>query len=334
MDLDTFITTLYVLVDDWYKAEMAEKLVRRGGPPPKMSDSEVLTVALAGQWRKGTPWQSERGVVRYMQQHGRGWFPQMLSRSSFNARVRWLWGAFVLLQQRVASWLSTPSVLYEVVDCTPLPACSPAQDRQRGHWLWWSTWGRGGTQGRWFWGEQLLVSVTPQAAITGWLLIPGYADDRWALQALISQRAGQAHGIAPAPWRPWRRLSAPPFVGPLQACGQPHKAACYLADQGFNGIRWQRHWFQHYGVTVLAAPPANSRRAWNRTTRYWLKRKRQIIETTFARLSDVFDLKRLHAHSRWGQYTRLAIVMAAYNIGLWLNRQLGRKEGALATLIC
>jgi hypothetical protein len=43
----------------------------------------------------------------------------------------------------------------------------------------------------------------------------------------------------------------------------------------------------------------------------------------FARLSEVFGLKRLNAHSHWGQVTRLAAKMAAYNIGILFNRWLG-----------
>ena len=53
MDLDTFLTTLYVLVDDWYKGERAEQMRRHQGAHERMSDSEVLTVALAGQWQAG-----------------------------------------------------------------------------------------------------------------------------------------------------------------------------------------------------------------------------------------------------------------------------------------
>jgi hypothetical protein len=129
MDQDTFMTTLSVWIDDWYKAEMAEALQRRHGPQPCMSDSEVLTVALAGQWRCG---------VRYMQQQGRGWFPHMLQRSRFNQRVRYLWAAIIKLQQALAS------ALYEVVDCLPIPGCSNAQAFKGGHWLWCGTRGHGG----------------------------------------------------------------------------------------------------------------------------------------------------------------------------------------------
>ncbi len=91
MDLDTFLTTLYVLVDDWYKGETSARFKRHAGPALQMSDSEVLTVAIAGQWRVGVPWRSERGIVRYMLKHGRSWFPSMLKRSQFNQRVRDLW---------------------------------------------------------------------------------------------------------------------------------------------------------------------------------------------------------------------------------------------------
>ena len=48
MDLDTFLTTLYVLIDDWYKQAIAEQKPQgRGGAPEQMSDSEILTLAIA-----------------------------------------------------------------------------------------------------------------------------------------------------------------------------------------------------------------------------------------------------------------------------------------------
>ena len=91
MDLETFLTTLYVYVDEWYKTEVAQHIKKHGGAEVQLSDSEVLTIALAGQWRVGVPWGSERGVVRWMQEHGGGLFPKMIGRSAFNARVGWLW---------------------------------------------------------------------------------------------------------------------------------------------------------------------------------------------------------------------------------------------------
>lgn len=107
MDLDTFIRTLYRLIDEWYEREMKTRMQRHAGAAVKMSDSEVLTVAIAGQWRVGVPWQSERGVVRYMLAHGQAWFPDMLHKSQFNMRVRQLWAVLVRLQQVVRGTMAT-----------------------------------------------------------------------------------------------------------------------------------------------------------------------------------------------------------------------------------
>jgi len=334
MDLDTFLTTLYVLVDDWYKHEGAGWMQRRKAGTMKMSDREVLTVALAGQWRVGVPWQSERGLVRYLQAHGRRWFPTMLKISAFNERVRNLWSAFVCLQQRVNEWLRRATDLYEVVDCVPLPACSLAQIQTHdGHWLWWSTKGYGGTQGGWYWGEQALVSVLPSGSITGWLLGSAHSDDRWLLQALISHRAGALVLAGPKAKQPGRPSIPPEHVGPALAGGIT-RTPYYLADQGFNGWRWRNFWQAHYATVVVSAPATHERGAWSLPLRRWLNSRRQIIETVFSLLTQVFAFQHLQAHSRWGQYTRISIALAAHNLGIYINRLLGRPDLSHATLIC
>lgn len=336
MDLDTFMTTLYVVIDDWYKRNMAVRMQRHAGPECQMSDSEVLTVAMAGQWQVGVPWQSERGVVRYMQCHGRQWFPRMLGKSQFNQRVRELWAALVGLQQAVAVWLSTEADLYECVDCTELPQCSLAQASSHDrHWLSGNL-GRGGNNGGWFYGEQLLVSVTGQGAVTGWLVGLAQTDDRWLLEAFLSTRHGYMQIVGPGVAEQKRHLSAciPSLYSFSPAiCAGRHHHGPYVADRGFNGERWVSHWQTHYAMTVLTAPPANAQLHWDRATLSWLASHRQIVETVISRLADVFGLKRLRAHSDWGKVTRLAAKMAAYNLGCYFNRLLGRPDGALATLI-
>ncbi len=335
MDLDTFITTLYVWIDDWYKAEMEQQVKRRFGPAPKMSDSEVLTIALAGQWRVGVPWQSERGVVRYMLRHGRSWFRQMLSRSRFNQRVRDLWAVFIKLQQSLCEQLDKDRSPYEVVDCLPLPSCSASQSFQTGHWLWWGTRGHGGTQGGRYWGDQVLVSVSREHVITGWVVGPANADDRVMLQGLLSYRHGDNTFRAPIPWRPWRQVTRPAFLGPLLAAGKPSPSAYYLADKGFNGFKWQQHWYQQFGVSIVSEPAYNAQGVTLATSwRRWFRGLRQAVESTFAVLTEVFCIKRLNAHSRWGQYTRLALATAAFNWGIWINRHIGRADLSHATLLC
>jgi hypothetical protein len=84
----------------------------------------------------------------------------------------------------------------------------------------------------------------------------------------------------------------------------------------------------------MAAPPSHTDLAWPKADRRWLASHRQLIDTTFAFLDTVFGLKQVHAHSVWGLYTRVAAKLAAYNLGVFFNRSLGRPLGSLATLLC
>jgi hypothetical protein len=340
MDIETFLTTLYVVVDDWYKAELQDEMVKHAGAVAHLSDSEVLTIALAGRWQVGIPWCSERSLVRWMQEHGRSMFPQMIGRSAFNARVRWLWGAFIRLQQIAARLLEKATDLYECVDCVPVPAFSNGQAcKEPGHWLWESTTGHGGTSGGFYIGDKLLLSVSgPAGVVSGWLLGNADIQDRWLLEAFLSCRAGQPllHGPAPDPHAAYAQRCSPPtgHLGAFQAVG-PTRSSLYLADRGFNSRRWREHWLVQYAASVLSIPSYNDAELghWSSADRRFLASKRQPVETAFAFLSQVFGLKHLNAHSRWGQYTRLAATLAAYNIALFLNRSFGHPDHAFLTLL-
>jgi hypothetical protein len=60
LDLETFLTRLYVRVDDLYQQVVRPQMPVGGRPTPRLSDSEVLCLGLATQWRSGVPRQSER----------------------------------------------------------------------------------------------------------------------------------------------------------------------------------------------------------------------------------------------------------------------------------
>lgn len=337
MDLETFFTILYVIIDDWYKAKMmAQK--SQVGRPAKLSDSEVITLAIASNWRYGVPWESERGFMRYMQAHGTTLFPNLLNISAFNQRVRYLYGVLVELQHELASRLITPETIFECVDTLELPAYSLGNgSRQKTHWLWQSTLGKG-AHGHWIWGDFLLASVTNQGVITGCLIATANTDDRWMLEAFLSARTGQAQLQEPPRRRArgWSRVSLPPvgYIGGFRGVGQSI-SHIYLADKGFGGERWSSHWEAEYHAKVITVPQDHSKseKPWSPAWKKWLSSHRQIVESVFSVLHQVFDIKHLNAHSRWGQLTRIGCKVAGFNMGILINRILGRKDLSHATLI-
>ena len=62
IDLDSFLVSLYVLVDDWWKASRPPNAPRKHGRPALLSESEVLTLAILAQWPR---FRSERDFWRF-----------------------------------------------------------------------------------------------------------------------------------------------------------------------------------------------------------------------------------------------------------------------------
>ncbi len=326
LDLETFLTTLYVLTDDLYEKEIRPQMPNAGGPDPKLSDSEVLCLGLAAQWRSGVPWQSERGFVRYALAHLRGYFPGMTTQSAFNRRLRRLWGAFLLLQQALVRQLAAPCAM-EIVDSVPVRVASGARRFKPGGLAGIAKSGKGGTDG-FFFGLRLLVSITPDGFVTGWTMGSGNVEERWLLELMVSTRRGQPQlGRIPSTKKNGAPRPPQEWLAPFVTAG-PLWADLMLGDLGFTGENWQGHWWNQYGVEVQTSDtlPSGSLRRWFHAIRH-------NIETAFAHLDTVFDLECPGAHTTWGLLTRLAAKMAAYNLGVQVNRLLERPDFAFVSLI-
>src|SRR5215212_2023258 len=87
IDLDTFLTAVYTIVDDLYRERLAAHVRHRPGPGPALSDSEVLTLAICAEWGR---WDSERSFWRFARAHLDHQFPRLVDQSEFNRRRRFL----------------------------------------------------------------------------------------------------------------------------------------------------------------------------------------------------------------------------------------------------
>src|SRR5262245_28320485 len=79
LDLDTFLTTVYVFVDDAVKHLPPRQ--RHPGPQGKLRESEVVTLAMLSQWKRFT---SQRLFARFAKRNLRSAFPHLPNRSQLN----------------------------------------------------------------------------------------------------------------------------------------------------------------------------------------------------------------------------------------------------------
>jgi hypothetical protein len=295
MDLDSFLVSLYVLVDDWWKRNHSSE-PSKTGRPALLTDSEVLTLAILAQWPR---FRSERDFWRFAWAHLREYFPSLCCQSQFNRRVRALEPEMCSVQRAFAGELAEPSAVYRVLDTTLVPAMVRVRAWRKGLFAGQATFGRSASKTEWVYGFKVALVVEPQGVVSAFGLAPAASDERPIGDALLAEDRHEA----------------------------------YLADKGFSAVDWERHWLERYGALVAATPKNNDRRAWSKADRRWASGKRQIIEGVIRQLKDFFGLERHRAKTLGGLLTRLAAKVAAYTCGQRLNDRLGRPLRHLADLL-
>lgn len=296
MDLETFLISLFVLIDDWVSDVRPREPKRRPGRPTLLSDGEVLTLAILCQWQR---FRSERDFWRFADAHLRGYFPDLLSQSQLNRRIRASEAELRSLQRDLAQTLADPSAVYRVMDTTLVPAVVRVRACRKGLFAGQASFGRSVSKTEWVYGFKVALSVTPEGVVTSFGLAPANCDER--------------------------------PIGELLVSSDGHDA--FLADKGFSSVEWERRWLEEYGALVAATPQESARRAWPEKARRWAAGKRQLIEGVIWQLKDQFTLERHRSKTLGGLLARLAAKVAAYTCGQVLNRRLGRPVRHLAALL-
>jgi hypothetical protein len=296
MDLETFLISLFVLIDDWVSDVRPREPKQRPGRPTLLSDGEVLTLAILCQWQR---FRSERDFWRFADAHLRGYFPDLLSQSQLNRRIRAAEAELRSLQRDLAQTLADPSAVYRVMDTTLVPAVVRVRACRMGLFAGQASFGRSVSKTEWVYGFKVALSVTPEGVVASFGLAPANCDERPIGEFLVSSDGHDA----------------------------------FLADKGFSSVEWERRWLEEYGALVAATPQESARRAWPEKARRWAAGKRQLIEGVIWQLKDQFSLERHRAKTLGGLLARLAAKVAAYTCGQVLNRRLGRPLRHLAALL-
>lgn len=305
LDVDTFLTTVYVLVDEYAKAQQEEQAVRASvGRPASLCASEVITLAIFAQWGQ---FRSERAFYRYATRHLRRAFPGLPDRSQYNRLLRQQYPALVALLRGVAERLGAATCLYQVVDTTGVP--TRQVKRRAVGWLpAYTAIGYCNRVG-WFEGFRLLTGATEAGVVTGFAVAEAPRKDQPLAEAFFTARA------LPQP----RTCSVGAWYG-----------GYYVVDTGFEGRALRQHWAQDLEALVVCMPNRSRPHGWPKALRQWVAGVRQIAETVHARLIDTFGLTHDRPHSLDGFQTRLAAKLTLYNVCCWLNAQLARPLLAFA----
>jgi hypothetical protein len=77
MPIDDFIIIIFVCIDNFLKSQGK---LRKRGPAPKLTDSEVLTMEFVGEF---LGFGSDKAIYEYFKTHWSSWFPNLGARTTF-----------------------------------------------------------------------------------------------------------------------------------------------------------------------------------------------------------------------------------------------------------
>ena len=264
LDVDTFLTALYVIVDDFCQSHRLEQ--RRPGPEASLSKGEVITLAIFARWSR---FASERDFYRYAEGHLRGAFPTLPERSQFNRLVRFYAEAIEEIALHLGQIVEGDLSPYQALDASAMPV-RDAKRRGSGWLAGYADIGWSNSLG-WYEGFSLLIAVEPSGVITGFCFGAASTADQPLAETFFNVRAN------PNP----RLISV----------GSAFSGA-YVADKGFEGAENHRRWLDHYGAEVIHPPKRNSKkRSWSKRLRRWVAGIRQIVETVFDKLFNTFGFR-------------------------------------------
>lgn len=306
MDMDTFITTVYVMVDDYCKTQQIT-WSKTPGPAPSLTISEVLSLVLLSRWSR---FSSDRAFYRFADRYLRAAFPNLPDYSQFNrlmrASGRWL----ISFSQFLAVSLQAQVCVYEALDTM---GCAVRNSKRRGEG-WLAGEANIGYSNRlgWYEGLNVITSVTPDGFITGFGCAPASTKEQPYAETFLALRAKDSLD--------------------LPEVGRPARGT-YITDNGFCGKSNHQRWQQWYAAQVISPPQRSHSHSWSKALRRWLAGLRQIVETVHEKLLNTFRLERERPHLLQGFRVRLAASVALHNFCFWLNVQLGRPKLAFADLI-
>ena len=292
MDLSTFIVAVFCLVDDQLKG----RRIRQRGPTPMLSDSEVLTIEVVGEF---LGLDTDKALYRYFRRHYAQWFPALgkVHRTTFARQAANLWKLKEELWQELLA-LTPHDPALAICDSMPSfgTACLFARAYRCRRFRGEAAFGKDTLLKQTFYGFRVHVRVCWPGVITRFSVAPANAHELSVLPELAEFTSGLVVGD--------RNYHSP-------------KTRQELAGMGVE----------------LLAPYSSKKRDPNPKTSAFLSRLRYRIDTVFSQLTERYCVKRVRACDTWHLASRLLRKVLSHTVAFLLNHQLGNQPLQLSKLL-
>jgi hypothetical protein len=284
IDLETLITAIYFVVDEWYLTEGYKHLIGKVGRKPEFTDSELMTFMILKEFLQ---FRSERKFLGFMHGNYLEMFPDIVDQSQFNRRSRALHLILDKLRCYFAEELGVQLASLYIVDTQPVPVVGYKRSKKNSDFWGSAEYGYCVSKKLKYWGYKFVALVTADGIPVAFELVPANADERDAAEEVL-------HVANPG--------------------------SVVLGDKGFIDEERQKDWEDRYGIYVYTFKRKNQHKQNPPVVQQLLKKNRSQIETTFSSLDRVEGLEDQGAKTVLGLVTRTIAKVTAYTFRKYLLR--------------
>lgn len=295
MDRDHFIISVYCLVCEQYRAIVGDRPLRRRGFAPALSDEEVITLEVCGEY---LGFDKDEAIFDYFVAHYQAWFPHLRERTIFVRQAANLCQVKGMIQQRLTLVSGQADDAVQTIDTMPLPVCVYTRSRRDRCFKPDADYGYCAAKQLHYYGFKMGLRIARTGMIVHYALLPARPHDLQLLDDLLDG-----------------------FRGVL------------LADKGFINDFRQQELAKKKAVELLTTPRKNMTVRLPAPLRRFSKQRRKLIETVGSHLTQRYHIANTRAHDLWHYQHRLIRKVLSHTICVFLNLQLGRPPLHLDDLV-
>lgn len=287
IDMETLLTIVYVMVDEWYQRVGQQLMQGKVGRKPRFTDSEVITLMVAEDYM---PYPGETQYLGYIRANHLDMFPDLLDQSQFNRRARSL---CQMVEAMRRDWLMELGIDHHeqyVIDTKPIPVVGYKRSKKHSAFATSANYGYCASRKMNYFGYKLVMITTLDGLPVVYDLVPANTDERQAAEAIID------------------------YV----------RNADIIGDKGFLGEEWQARMRQQTGNSFITPKRRNQILQHPLGFECLLNSVRERIEGAFHELQNTGrNLERLLAKTLWGLTTRLVAKVTAHLLKYLLRLRYG-----------
>ena len=286
MLLIDFIITVFCKIDDMLKTITKGKRLRQRGPSPQLSDSEVITMEIVGEYLNKD---KEKDIHGYFKRHWSKLFPKIPERTTFARQCANLWAIKQRIRREfVKILLKMNQQPLRIIDGFPMPICNFRRAHFSKIFKGRCAYGYCASKNQNYYGFKGHLLVDAYGTIVDVIVAPANIDEREAIFEMAEK-----------------------IISRL------------LGDKGYILKESRKQELKDMGIKVET--PLRDNMHETRSTKYlrWMNKTRRIIETVIGQLAERFRIEKVRARDLWHLTNRITRKLLAHNLTQLIARSQG-----------